>query len=175
MNRTTNASNGFSTIEMVAIVAISGLIASLALSATMQAHRREQINALTIGLAGWMEEVRRSALRGSPCEIVINTGTLSDNAVVATVEADTSPSTCSNLSNPYRLPEASKDRSYTISAEPSSFYFTPKGTKSPSGTIEIMAAMNNSNIARCIQLNGLLGNLEMGNASDGSCQTSRLF
>ena len=58
---------------------------------------------------------------------------------------------------------------YEIAAPEDPFSFTPRGSKFPSTDVLITIAMANDGPARCIQLNGLLGNLEMGNASNGSC------
>jgi type II secretory pathway pseudopilin PulG len=162
-------SQGFSIVDLVVVVTIVGILAGLTLAASFQAQRREQVNALTIGLAGWLEEVRRSALRGSACDVQLTSGTVSGSATVAQLVGTPIPETCSTINNPFRLPEAALGASYTITASPSSFAFTPRGTKFPSTNVLITITRNNNGPARCIQLNGLLGNLEMGNYSSGSC------
>jgi prepilin-type N-terminal cleavage/methylation domain-containing protein len=171
-SRLSHHSQGFSIVELVVVVAIVGTLAALSLAATFQAQRREQVNAVTIGLAGWLEEVRRSALRGSACEVQVSTGTVTGTNTVAQLGTPL-PDTCSTINNPYRLPESAQGASYSISASPSSFAFTPRGTKSPATNVEITITRVNTGPARCIQLNGLLGNLEMGNYSSGSCELTK--
>jgi prepilin-type N-terminal cleavage/methylation domain-containing protein len=161
--------HGFTLVELLIVISIIGILAGLSISATMQAIKREQVNALTIGLAGWIEELRRSSLRGSPCGAVITTGNLSGTAVVAAGSEATVHNSCSSLNNPFRLPESAQSASFVITASPTSFSFTPRGSKFPSTDVLITIAMANNGPSRCIQLNGLLGNLEMGNASTGSC------
>lgn len=168
-----DTSHGLSLPELLVVIAIIGTLASLSLAATFQAQRREQVNALTIGLAGWLEEMRRSALRGNACEVQLSTGTVTGDDVVARLLGTPLPETCSTLNNPYRMPEEARGASYTITASPSSFAFTPRGTKFPAGNVLITIRMINNGPARCIQLNGLLGNLEMGNASGGTCELSK--
>ncbi len=173
MKHTTAGDKGFSIVELVVVVTILSVLASLSLSASIQAHRREQVNALTVGLAGWIEEVRRSSLRGNACEIVIISGTAIGTSEVARLGGNPPPPTCPTQSNPYRLPDASRGPSYTIAATTTGFAFTPRGTKFPATDVLITITMTNNGPARCIQLNGLLGNLEMGNASGGSCELTK--
>lgn len=168
-SRPSPPSEGFSIIELIVVVAIVGTLAALSLAATFQGQRREQVNAVTIGLAGWLEEVRRSALRGSACEVQLITGTVTGSNTVAQLVGTELPETCSTINNPYLLPETAQGASYSISASPSGFSFTPRGTKFPATDVLITITRSNTGPARCIQLNGLLGNLEMGNYSSGSC------
>ena len=161
--------HGFSLAELLAVVAILGLLASLGIPALIQNHKREQLNALTIGLAFWLQEVRRSALRGNTCEVRISTGLITDGGTVASIGGEPIPQTCAIPNNPYLLTESGMGAAYEIAANEATFSFTPRGSKFPSTDVLITIAMANDGRARCIQLNGLLGNLEMGNASNGSC------
>jgi prepilin-type N-terminal cleavage/methylation domain-containing protein len=164
---------GFTIVEMVTVVAILGVLASLGLAASGEIQKREQVNALAIGLAGWLEEVRRGALRGSTCDVVITTGSVTGSAAVAQLSASPIPETCPQNNNPFRIPEAASDASFTITASSSSFAFTPRGTKFPTEDITITIASSNNGPARCIQLIGLLGNLEMGKSNGNTCTLTR--
>jgi prepilin-type N-terminal cleavage/methylation domain-containing protein len=164
---------GFSIVELLVVVSIIGTLAGLSLASSFQSKRREQVNAVAIGLAGWLEEVRRSALRGNACEVILSNGSVSGAAEVARLGGDPPPETCPTHATPYLLPQASRGASYTITAAPTSFHFTPRGTKFPATDVLITISMANNEPGRCIQLNGLLGNLEMGKSRDGSCELTK--
>ena len=164
-----SGAQGFNLPELLTVVAILGLLAGLGIPALIQNHRREQLNALTIGLAFWLQEVRTSALRGSTCEVLIKSGPIPDGGTVASVGGEPIPETCAIPNNPYLLTESAQGANYEIMATPNRFWFTPRGSKFPSTDVLITIAMANNVQARCIQINGLLGNLEMGIASSGSC------
>jgi hypothetical protein len=101
--------------------------------------------------------------------VVISGGTITAAQTVASLGAPI-PETCATPNNPYLLPESAQGASYFITAIPTSFSFTPRASKYPSTDVLITIAMANNGPARCIQLRGLFGNLEMGNvSSSGSC------
>ena len=159
---------GFSLFELLVVVAILGVIGGLGLPAMIHNYKKAQVNDLTTGLAGWLQEVRNAALKGSSCEVLISTVTVAGGDTVATME-EPIPETCEIPNNPYLLPESARGASYVITANPNSFSFTPRASKFPGTDVLITIAMADNGPARCIQLNGQFGNLEMGHASSGSC------
>ena len=161
--------HGFTLLELLVVVAILGAVGWLGLPFMIQNYKKEQLNALTIGLAGWLQEVRSAALKGSSCEVLISNGTITGSGAVARVGDARIPETCKVPNNPYLLSESALGRTYEITATPNSFWFTPRWTKFPSTDVLITIRMTNDGLARCIKLNGLFGNLEMGNASSGRC------
>ena len=161
--------HGFTLLELLVVVAILGAVGWLGLTSMIHNYKKEQLNALTIGLAGWLQEIRSAALKGSSCEVLISNGSITGSGVVARVGGAPIPETCKVPSNPYLLTESALGRTYEITATPNSFWFTPRWTKFPSTDVLITIRMTNDGLARCIKLNGLFGNLEMGNASSGSC------
>ena len=160
--------DGFTLLELLVVLAILGVVGGMILPSMIHNYRKAQVNGLTIGLAGWLQEVRNSALKGSSCEVLIRTGSITNVDSVASME-EPIPETCSIPDNPYLLPESARGASYVITANPSSFGFTPRASKFPGTDVLITIAMADNGPARCIQLNGQFGNLEMGNASSGSC------
>jgi prepilin-type N-terminal cleavage/methylation domain-containing protein len=161
--------HGFTLLELLVVVAILGVIGGLGLPAMINSYKKAQVNDLTTGLAGWLQEVRNAALKGSSCGVLIKTGTVADADTVATM-GEPIPETCAIPNNPYRLPESARGANYSITANINSFSFTQRASKYPKEDVLITIAMANNGPARCIQLRGLFGNLEMGNvSSNGSC------
>jgi prepilin-type N-terminal cleavage/methylation domain-containing protein len=160
---------GFTLLELLVVVAILGVIGGLGLPAMINSYKKAQVNDLTTGLAGWLQEVRNSALKGSSCVVLIRAGAITDGDTVASV-AEPIPETCVTPNNPYLLPESARGANYSITANINSFSFTQRASKYPKEDVLITIAMANNGPARCIQLNGLFGNMEMGNvSSSGSC------
>lgn len=167
-------SQGFTLLELLIVVAILSLLGGLSIPALIENYKREQVNALTIGLASWLQEVRSAALKGSSCEVLISTRTIPASAIpggqtVASIGGKPISNTCAVPNNPYLLPESAQGAAYNISTNQNSFWFTPRGSKFPNTCVLITIAMTNNGPARSIQLNGLLGDLEIGNASSASC------
>ena len=158
--------HGFTLLELLVVVAILGVIGGLGLPAMIHNYKKAQVNDLTTGLAGWLQEVRS---KGSSCEVIISTGNIAEGGTVARVGSAPIPDTCNVANNPYVLAKSVLGASYEISATPESFWFTPRGTKFPRTDVLVTIAMTNNGLVRCLQLNGLFGDLEMGNASSGSC------
>ena len=161
--------HGFTLLELLVVVAILGVIGGLGLPVMIHNYKKAQLNDLTSGLAGWLQEVRSAALKGSSCEVLISNGTITGSGAVARLGGAPIPETCKGPNNPYLLSESALGRTYEITATPNSFWFTPRWTKFPSTDVLITIRMTDDGLARCIKLNGLFGNLEMGNASSGSC------
>ena len=162
--------HGFTLLELLVVVAILGVIGGLGLPAMINNYKKAQVNDLTTGLAGWLQEVRNAALKGSACtvEIKTETGAITGGGTVAEILEP--PETCSTPNNPYLLPESARGANYIITANINSFSFTQRTSKFPREDVLITIAMANNGPARCIQLNGLFGNLEMGNvSSNDSC------
>jgi prepilin-type N-terminal cleavage/methylation domain-containing protein len=169
---------GFTLLELLVVVAILSLLGWLSIPAMVENYKKEQVNALTIGLASWLQEVRSAALNGSFCEVLVSDGPITNGGTVAQIvgetipEGDTIPENCDIPSNPYLIPESAQGATYNISANPDdSFWFTYRGTKFPDTCVLITIAMANNGPSRSIQLNGLLGDLEIGNASSSSCDS----
>ena len=74
---------GISLTEVLVVVAILGVLSGLVIDAGIRDWRREQVNAVVVELAGWLESVRRAALKGSSCQVTLFDGTLAAGAVLA--------------------------------------------------------------------------------------------
>jgi prepilin-type N-terminal cleavage/methylation domain-containing protein len=65
---------GFSLTEVLVVVAILDVLSGLVIDAGIRDWRREQVNAVVVELAGWLESVRRAALKGSSCQVTLFDG-----------------------------------------------------------------------------------------------------
>ena len=165
---------GFTLLELLVVVAILGVIGGLGLPAMINNYKKAQVNDLTTGLAGWLQEVRNAALKGSACtvEIKTETGAITGGDTVAEILEP--PETCATPNNPYLLPESARGANYIITANINSFSFTQRASKYPREDVLITIAMADNGPARCIQLRGLFGHMEMGNvSSSGNCELTK--
>lgn len=171
-------SAGFSLVEMVAAMAIIGIAVSMTLAMNTRSLRREQLNAAAIGLAGWLEEVRRSALKGNPCEVSIPASNgAAVGATLASAEEKlmdgASPVVGSCRANaPYTVPN--ELNALRIAVSPAQqFIFGSLGTVAPSSDKELVLSLLNPagqvELRRCIRMRGMLGFIEVGNHSGSAC------
>ena len=181
---------GFSLTEVMVVVAILSVLSGLVIDGGIRDWRREQVNAVVVELAGWLESVRRTALKGSGCQVTLTTtnGTLAAGAVLAQGEdvgatdaesvAAASPiaNNCRS-SQPLVIPSLGTVQSFQIAATAGSFVFTPAGTlypaPQPSAPIVIEVSLaDGQDPQRCVQLEGLMGLIQVGRLNAGHCDTA---
>lgn len=167
MNKPT--SHGFTTIEVIVAVIIITVVSSIAIDVAFRARQREQVNGFSINLAGWIEKVRTSSLRGSGCLITITPGTLSQGATIATSSkySDSSSPIDQNIcseNNPLLMTDINSIDSqsqFTIEATPpnAEIVFTPRGTLygQPDG-IDLIVQLN-SGPSRCVSITGMMAEI----------------
>ena len=179
---------GFSLTEVMVVVAILSVLSGLVIDAGIRDWRREQVNAVVVELAGWLESVRRAALKGSSCQVTLFDGTLAAGAVLAqgedvgATDAD-SVAAASPIANncrssqPLVIPSLSAVQRFQIAATAGSFVFTPAGTLYPAPqrsapiVIEVSLA-DGQDPQRCVQLEGLMGLIQVGRLNAGHCDTA---
>lgn len=184
MTSTRRAESGFTIIELLVTVVILAIASSLAIYVNGRELRRERINAATTGLAGWIEEVRRSALRGNPCTITItaNPGAAAGTTLATAEEEPLTgqairPDRCQGNA-PYRLPSELANTRVAISPS-ETFVFGTLGTVDPVAervlTLTLILPNGQSDLRRCIRIRGMLGFLEMGVPNGATCSTTSRF
>ena len=178
---------GISLTEVLVVVAILSVLSGLVIDAGIRDWRREQVNAVVVELAGWLESVRRAALKGSSCQVTLFDGTLAAGAVLAqgadvgTTDAD-SVAAASPIANncrssqPLVIPSLGTVQSFQIAATAGSFVFTPAGTlypaPQPSAPIVIEVSLaDGQDPQRCVQLEGMMGHIQVGRFKAGYCDT----
>lgn len=167
--KTQHRQGGFTLTEVLVVIVIIGVLATIGIDSGMREWRREKVNKVAIELSGWLENARRAALRGSGCTVTVNTGTLNNGGTLATA-------TC--IPNwPLQIDIQNNSIRYNITASNSSFTFTPRGTIWPSSSnINVTIAFSpDQGVSRCVSVQGLLGVIGLGKVNSGSCTTDQRF
>ena len=185
-------SGGFSVTEVMVVVVIVGILSAVGINASGNEWRREQVNAVAIELSGWLETVRRSALRGNSCAVTINGGSLSAGGTLATATENTGTAFGSGAAignncltgQPLTISGGgSSATSYTIAPSGTTqLTFTPRGTVNATAAdtpitspIEIRIALTGSTgPMRCVRISPGLGMVAIGasNTSGTSCPSA---
>ena len=170
---------GFSLTEVMVVVAILSVLSGLVIDAGIRDWRREQVNAVVVELAGWLESVRRAALKGSSCRVTLTTtdGTVAAGAVLArgadvgATDAE-SVAAASPIANNCRSSQPLPGR-----GQRRQLLLTPTGTLFPAPSanapivIEVSLA-DGQDPQRCVQLEGLMGLIQVGRLNAGHCDTA---
>jgi prepilin-type N-terminal cleavage/methylation domain-containing protein len=184
---------GFTMIELTVVTVIVGILAAVGLAASGNEWRRERVNAVATELAGWLEAVRRTSLKGNACQVTISGGNLTGGATLATaseliagngisIPVTANPSIANNCltGQPMQISETLGSSTYTIApGGATSFKFTPRGTVNAAAAnaqlnapvvIQISLAGSDGPM-RCVRISEGLGLISVGasNSSGGTC------
>ena len=171
---------GFTLSELLITVAVLGSLSAVVMNGFgMNEWRRSRVNAVALELNGWLEAVRRSALKGTGCRVTIQTatqataGSVIASAAPVTTAAVTVPNTCMSQ-QPLRILSNAGNDVYAISADPATFTFTPRGTtrglaNDNQNDLEITIALNGEPPMRCVQLSSPLGVVRIGTNDTSAC------
>jgi type II secretory pathway pseudopilin PulG len=158
---------GFSVLEMVIATALFLAISGAALIITREAVDREEINALALGLASWLETIQRGAQRTTGgCTVTFTGGSsMAPGSELARVE----PSNCTNESS-FRIGGLRPGTTLraTISTNPAVVNFTPRGTVTQTEDTTITLLLNQRRITRCVRVNHTAGMITMGANNNGN-------
>jgi prepilin-type N-terminal cleavage/methylation domain-containing protein len=162
-------SRGFTLTELMVVVAIIGILSAVFITVSGIEWRRERVNAVASELAGWLQAVRRAAIKGAACNVNISTGTITASSPPFATISNVCGSTES-----LQVTAISGSDSYTITTSgPTQFKFTPRGSVNGSGTnvqmtapIVIAISMNGAGPTRCVRVSPGLGLITIG-ASNG--------
>lgn len=158
---------GFSVLEMVMTTAAFIAISGAALTISCEAVDREEINALALGLASWLETIQRGAQRTTGGCIVTFTGgsSMTPGSELAKVE----PSNCTNESS-FRIGGLRPGTTLRarISTDPAVVNFTPRGTVSQTEHTTITLLLNQRKITRCVRIGSTMGMIVVGANNKGT-------
>lgn len=182
------SNTGFSVTELLAVVAVVGILSAVGVHTSGNEWRRERVNAVATELAGWLETVRRTSLKGNACQVTISGGNLATGATLASASellsnaANANPTIPNNCltGQPLQISGPLGSSTYAIAPGGSTtFKFTPRGTvNSPAANtqlanpvvIEISLAGSGGPL-RCVRISEGLGLISVGssNSSGGTC------
>lgn len=180
--------------ELLIVVIIIGIIASLAVGQGLSIVRRERINAVALDLAGWIEQTRNLAMKevsetltSGGCVITFQApaDSLAGGAVLASISSACAPpnngTTHSNGS--FLVPRnisatistAYEQTGLTSSSAPT-VTISPRGMWSPasgaSGALTIKLLLDGGGPMRCVRISETLGFVDIGSLSTASKVTS---
>jgi prepilin-type N-terminal cleavage/methylation domain-containing protein len=169
---------GFSLPEILIVVVILGILATTAISISVQELRRNKVQKAANTLAGWLDSAARAAQRGQGCLVSIPSTTVTTGNSAATIQSDTTTTPSSAIINQCALignlsfDNISDGSSFSITTAPvSSIVFTPRGTifnpADPSGifgqnirvTINVFQAGSAQPPSSCVVITPPLGQI----------------
>lgn len=182
--RTQTVSKGFTLVELMVVIAIIGTLLTIGVDTATRDRQREQVNAVTVALAGWLEQVRRSSLRGTGCTATINANATAGSTIASaavtpgtTTAIDTSIASGTCLQNqPLTMEDidtVARNSNFTLTA--TTIAFTPRGTvaNNQGTTTNLIVKLEPTGPSRCISIKGLLGILTI--SKESSCGNQERF
>jgi prepilin-type N-terminal cleavage/methylation domain-containing protein len=184
------AEPGFTLMEMVITTAIFLGISATAVSVSRTVLDREDLNAMGIGLAGWLEAIQRGAQRTTGgCRVTFSQGmetAAGTNLRPGDTLATVTPGTCTNESS-FTVPEFRSDS--LLNAKISTFNsidFTPRGTivQSISSTAAnilpaigpvVTLSLGQANMTRCVRISHTSGMVTVGANNNGTSCSNASF
>lgn len=167
--------SAFTLMELILTVAVLVILTGLLVQVSQRDWRREQVNAVLIELSGWLETVRRAALKGNSCTVTIAKDTYRIGDAKTLGQLQSQPpgqqdpiASCGSV-QPFTLKGIAGNQAITV-ASSVSVTFTPAGTLFPPPASPIVISIglaDDSAPTRCLQLEGLLGAIDVGTPSSG--------
>ena len=170
---------GFTVIELILVIVIFMLLASMALIFNQNEMRSADSQALVDEIAAWLGEIAMAPEDlNTSCTVTFQPGTnLWPTDTIATVE----PASCAKAST-LRVPGNRRQNPYQLGTSQNSWVFNQRGSLSASSTAN--ASSTNTDIIirvsvagqpplRCVRLSGIMGLVRFGvNSISGSVNGS---
>lgn len=179
---TASSANAYTIIELLVVVAILGILSSIAITYSAFEIQRARINSIQLSLAGWLQSIQRAALEkksttisSAGCSVSFNDLTNQTNgAIIASV----TPVSCSPTPDLIINVPSLGNELVSSSSSLASITFTPRGsTIYPSQTsqasfLEYRLRTSGSTRLRCVRVSDLIGVIEIGSRSSSTSLTN---
>lgn len=163
MKREQRLDSGFTLLELMAIVAIAGILAGLAIPNFTRNWQDERLNSAGKQTIAWLDDLRRKAIQqSSPCSAEIST-----NPASLTGSCQNAPDQISTLNLSAEITNIDQLTLSLVNNSPSVWIFTPRGTTTTDA--ELRMSLAGSDLGRCIRLLEPLGLLRSGKLRSGTC------
>jgi prepilin-type N-terminal cleavage/methylation domain-containing protein len=144
MKRLRSRRAGFSLSELMIVVVVLGILSALVIDVGIRDWRRQQVNAVAVELAGWLDTVRRVALKGSSCTVTFE-------AAASFSPGHTLARSSCSPPQPFRISGLTHNQGFRA-VVPESFSFTPAGTVHPAPAGNSPLPCGRSLLSRCLQI-----------------------
>ena len=168
--------------ELLIVVAIIGITASIASFGVIQSVQRNRSNTIIVALAGWLESLRTSASRGNTCTGIITLGSMSSGTSIGSVSTVASETSSSCFKESVSVPSTYGRFNFTLSSSDSAtatqkISFTRRGSVYPNPSSKIILTLTGSSAlpSRCLVIDGLAGNISLGVPSGTDCTVDGRF
>ena len=179
------STNGFSLIELMAVVTIAGVLAGISIPSFQRNWQQERLKVASRETTTWLEDIRMRAVQQSAkCVVEIN-----DNTAILQPEMSTNE--CENIRTLNLRNEIANAKSLVIcsqeelepnntncsaensNAVPTELVFTPRGTIAKGGLIQLHFDSTIPN--RCIAITQPLGIIRQGIKGSNGCNFNTAF
>ncbi|MFY8149488.1 MAG: pilus assembly FimT family protein [Prochlorococcaceae cyanobacterium] len=171
----------FSLTELMVTVAVLGILSSIVIQVTGQEWRRERVLAVQVDLVGWLEAMRRAALRNGACDVqFINGPEYTPGQILA--RRDPNNTNCLynvDMSIPGITAAGTR---YMINTTQDTFSFTPRGTVRTVADanldtgVMIQIQLQGGGPVGCVSLGPSVGAIRSGLVNEGqACRDEVLF
>ena len=176
---------GFSLTEALLIAAVFAIVSAVVLQTTGQSLRREELNAVTVELYGWLEGIQRKAMSVDPsareanpqqfpvCRVTFTAGELQPGSVVAEAPLACAPGSIEREGRAvFLLPNSNANKAFLVQVfNASAVSFAPRGTvtffqgdsnQPVDGPLTVEITRQGHSLTRCLRVEPLLGFLAIG-------------
>lgn len=175
---------GFSLVEMLATAVMVGVIAAIASPNLIGMLNRYRVQDGLTQIEGAIKEAQKQAIRnGKTCKIKLITSTTAvsgQTRVVVTRVLDTDAgetagdpdSDFSNCLLSERVLPRDVTTTTTIAGTPTKITFSSKGNTDSNSAGIIIVSHNNTATQKCLEIEGILGNIRTGDYDGTNCNTN---